>query len=64
MVREYNAITNEYDFEQVCLSQMVKLESTLDDARPVIHDVTTKLGALADVRATVLLSLLWASIQG
>ncbi|KAF8839071.1 hypothetical protein BDN67DRAFT_814855 [Paxillus ammoniavirescens] len=55
-VREYNAIKFDYDFEQACVSQMVQLESTLDDARPVIHDVSTKLGALADVRATVRLS--------
>ncbi|KIJ14178.1 hypothetical protein PAXINDRAFT_169945 [Paxillus involutus ATCC 200175] len=51
--REYNAINNEFEFKQACLSQMDQLESTLDDARPVIHDVTTKLGGLADVRATI-----------
>ncbi|KIJ14108.1 hypothetical protein PAXINDRAFT_100326 [Paxillus involutus ATCC 200175] len=31
-VRGYNTIKNEYDLEQACLSQMVKLESTLDEA--------------------------------
>ncbi|KAF8838125.1 hypothetical protein BDN67DRAFT_126028 [Paxillus ammoniavirescens] len=52
IVREYNTIKNEYEMEQACFSQMIKLESTLDDARPVVHDLTTKLGALANVRAT------------
>lgn len=52
-VRGYNTIKNEYDLEQACLSQMVKLESTLDEARPVVHDVTTKLGAFANVWAAI-----------
>ncbi|KIK94655.1 hypothetical protein PAXRUDRAFT_827759 [Paxillus rubicundulus Ve08.2h10] len=52
-VREYNTVKNEYDLEQACLTQMVKLESTLDDARPVVHDVTTKLGAFANVWAAI-----------
>ncbi|KIK94660.1 hypothetical protein PAXRUDRAFT_434860 [Paxillus rubicundulus Ve08.2h10] len=53
MARDYNAIKTEYDLEQAYLSQVVKLESTLDDARPVVHGVTTKLGDLANVRATI-----------
>ncbi|KAF9229015.1 hypothetical protein BS17DRAFT_217452 [Gyrodon lividus] len=53
VVKEYKAIKNEYDLEQACLSQMVKLESTLHDSRPVVHDVTTKLGAFANVWAAI-----------
>ncbi|KAF8838121.1 hypothetical protein BDN67DRAFT_972033 [Paxillus ammoniavirescens] len=52
-VREYKAIKNEYDLEHACLRQMVNLQSTLDDARPIVHDVTTKLGAFASVWAAI-----------
>ncbi|KAF9233983.1 hypothetical protein BU15DRAFT_66105 [Melanogaster broomeanus] len=52
-VMNYKALKNEYDLEQACLSQMVKLESTLHDARPVVHDVTSKLGAFASVWAAI-----------
>ncbi|KIJ67120.1 hypothetical protein HYDPIDRAFT_26521 [Hydnomerulius pinastri MD-312] len=51
--REYNIIKSEYDAEQGRLNQMVKLESTLHDSRPVVHDVTTKLGAFATVWAAI-----------
>jgi len=51
--REYKAIKNEYELEHACLRQMVKLQSTLDDARPIVHDVTTKLGAFASVWAAI-----------
>ncbi|KIK94662.1 hypothetical protein PAXRUDRAFT_142397, partial [Paxillus rubicundulus Ve08.2h10] len=52
-VREYNTIKNECNLEKACLNQMVKLQSSLDDARPVIHDVTMKLGVLSNVWAAI-----------
>ncbi|KIJ14101.1 hypothetical protein PAXINDRAFT_169936 [Paxillus involutus ATCC 200175] len=51
--REYNTIKNELNLEKACLNQMVKLESTLYDARPVVHDVTMRLGAMANVWAAI-----------
>ncbi|KAF8838123.1 hypothetical protein BDN67DRAFT_972037 [Paxillus ammoniavirescens] len=51
--REYNTIKSEFNLEKACLDQMVKLESTLYDARPVVHSVTMKLGAMANVWAAI-----------
>lgn len=52
-VAEYEAINAEYDLESACLSQMVKLESTLHDSRPLVQEVTVKLGIFATVWAAV-----------
>jgi hypothetical protein len=52
-VTEYEAIKAEYDLERACLSQMVKLETTLHDSRPLVQEVTTKLGVFASVWAAV-----------
>ncbi|KIK94658.1 hypothetical protein PAXRUDRAFT_435043 [Paxillus rubicundulus Ve08.2h10] len=48
-----NAIENELDLEQACLSQMVNLQSALEDTAPIVHEVTTKLGAFASVWAAI-----------
>lgn len=52
-VAEYEAIKAEYDLEKACLSQMVKLETTLHDSRPLVQEVTMKLGIFASVWAAV-----------
>jgi hypothetical protein len=52
-VTEYEAIKAEYDLERACLSQMVKLETTLHDSRPLVQEVTTKLGVFASVWAAI-----------
>ena len=52
-VAEYEAIKAEYELESACLSQMVKLETTLHDSRPLVQEVTTKLGIFASVWAAV-----------
>jgi len=52
-VAEYEAIKAEYDLERACLSQMMKLESTLRDSRPLVQEVTTKLGVFASVWAAI-----------
>ncbi|KIJ04389.1 hypothetical protein PAXINDRAFT_22325, partial [Paxillus involutus ATCC 200175] len=51
--RKCNAIKNELDLERACLSQMVNLQSALEDAAPIVHDVTSKLGAFARVWAAI-----------
>jgi len=55
-VAEYEEVKAEYYLERACLSQMVKLESTLHDSRPLVQEVTTKLGIFANVWAAVRLS--------
>ncbi|KAH0830123.1 hypothetical protein J3R83DRAFT_1469 [Lanmaoa asiatica] len=52
-VTEYEAIKAEYDLERACLGQMVKLESTLHDSRPLVQEVTMKLGIFASVWAAI-----------
>lgn len=56
-VKEYEAIKAEYDLEKACLGQMVKLESTLHAAMPLVQDVTMKLGIFASVWAAVSVAL-------
>ncbi|KAG8217083.1 hypothetical protein J3R82DRAFT_5108 [Butyriboletus roseoflavus] len=50
---DYKAIKAEYDLERTCLGQMVKLETTLHDSRPLVQEVTVKLGIFASVWAIV-----------
>ncbi|KAF8437633.1 hypothetical protein L210DRAFT_2338149 [Boletus edulis BED1] len=50
---EYEAIKAEYELERACLNQMVKLESAFHDSRPLVQEVTTKLGLFASVWAAI-----------
>ncbi|KAG6375763.1 hypothetical protein JVT61DRAFT_2613 [Boletus reticuloceps] len=52
-VTEYEAAKAEYELEKACLGQMAKLESALQDSRPLIQEVTTKLGIFASVWAAI-----------
>lgn len=52
-VAEYEVVKAEHDLERACLNQMVNLESTLHDSRPLVQEVTTKLGIFASVWAAV-----------
>lgn len=52
-VTEYEAIKAEYDLERACLGQMMKLESALHNSRPLVQEVTVKLGIFASVWAAV-----------
>ncbi|KAG6375764.1 hypothetical protein JVT61DRAFT_2614 [Boletus reticuloceps] len=50
---EHEAIKAEYERERACLNQMVKLESAFHNSRPLVQEVTTKLGLFASVWAAI-----------
>ncbi|KAF8129324.1 hypothetical protein EV363DRAFT_1584725 [Boletus edulis] len=52
-VTEYKDIEAEYKMERACLNQMVKLESAFHDSRPLVQEMTTKLGLFASVWAAI-----------
>ncbi|KAF8129325.1 hypothetical protein EV363DRAFT_1451315 [Boletus edulis] len=52
-VAEYEVVKAEYELEKACLGQMAKLESALQDSRPLVQEVTAKLGIFASVWAAI-----------
>ncbi|KAG9317997.1 hypothetical protein JVU11DRAFT_57 [Chiua virens] len=52
-VARYNDVKTEYDIENACLGQMEKLDATLQDAMPLVQEVTARLGIFATVWAAI-----------